>query len=82
MALDVPICVERHAVFSQQGDEIFFTPTAKQVVLSLIDGRSNITFLIADTHPFLDLFDGVVRQTQLGLTVNTRNCRMKINAPS
>lgn len=65
MAGGVPVCVEGHAVFSQNRQDILLASAAEQVVLSLVDGRSDVSFLIADIHPFLDLFAAVICKSQL-----------------
>ena len=54
LGVHVPICIEHHAVFPQDGHEMLLASAAQQVVLSLLDGRSDVSFLIADTHPLLN----------------------------
>ena len=61
----LPERVECHAVLLQNGHQIVLASAAEEIVLALIDAWSDVTFLVANVHPFTDLFGGVVRETKL-----------------
>lgn len=70
---NVPVSVKRHTILSNRREDIIFTVTAEQVILSLIDGRFDVSFFVADAHPFFNLWGGVVCETQLvskGLSIH------------
>lgn len=51
--VDVPICVECHAILFQNGHQIILASATEEVILALIDRGSDVSLFVAYAHPFL-----------------------------